>query len=642
MNFKRNGFSPKAVFALRSLLAGIVCSFGGLAGSHADEISPVYVESYTPPHITSKVVRVNAVNTDAVASAASVITLGALDGKTQLKQVADAQGSRIGVPLSVGVGRSVVQTATDEDLASFLNWTILPSGHSVAALRFVSPGAAGVRLSLNIVDIDPRSELRFRQSGTSESVSVTGMEILDTIFLAESERPGEGAARVFVGPYVDGEDVTFEVVLPQGVSQADFRVSIPKISHLFVAPLDNQTIKQLTKSGSCNVDAACRPEWSDVAKGVARMLYTDPVDAKSYVCTGTLINDSERTGTPYFLTANHCIDSQVVASTMETFWFYENSSCNSRDAELNSRQLGGGGTMLFTNAATDTTFMRLNRPAPAGALFQGWTTAQLDAGISVGGVHHPRGGERKISLGQTEGYASCTDLSCSFPASPVSATHLLTKWRSGVTEPGSSGSGLFWTKHGNRYLVGQLTGGTSSCANPSGWDVYGRFDVAYSQALRNWLDPEPAADSRRAIHRFFNTVNGSHFYTASVAERNHVVATHTVLKYEGVAFYAYPAGTPGYQPVYRFFNRVTGTHFYTISAAERDHVRATAPVYAYEGEAWSARTAQEGSAAPLYRFFHLVNGTHFYTSSAAERDHVRATAPLLRYEGVAYYGWSSR
>jgi hypothetical protein len=83
---------------------------------------------------------------------------------------------------------------------------------------------------------------------------------------------------------------------------------------------------------------------------------------------------------------------------------------------------------------------------------------------------------------------------------------------------------------------------------------------------------------------------------------------------------------------------VTGTHFFTISSAEKDHVIATWPaIYAYEGIAWHANTTQSAGWVPVYRFFNTKTGTHFYTTSAAERDNVIDTLSWYSYEGIAYY-----
>ena len=40
---------------------------------------------------------------------------------------------------------------------------------------------------------------------------------------------------------------------------------------------------------------------------------------------------------------------------------------------------------------------------------------------------------------------------------------------------------------GTRYFIGVLHGGTASCSNRDGYDVYGRFDRAFADGLQNWL-----------------------------------------------------------------------------------------------------------------------------------------------------------
>ncbi|MBI3846418.1 MAG: hypothetical protein HY292_17455 [Planctomycetes bacterium] len=57
------------------------------------------------------------------------------------------------------------------------------------------------------------------------------------------------------------------------------------------------------------------------------------------------------------------------------------------------------------------------------------------------------------------------------------------QWIYGVTEGGSSGSGLFDLNH---RLVGQLRGGASSCSNPTGIDDYGKFVDSYG-LISGWL-----------------------------------------------------------------------------------------------------------------------------------------------------------
>ncbi len=58
---------------------------------------------------------------------------------------------------------------------------------------------------------------------------------------------------------------------------------------------------------------------------------------------------------------------------------------------------------------------------------------------------------------------------------PTDATHFQILWSGGSTEGGSSGSPLIDTT--TRRVVGVLSGGFASCANPTGYDYYGRLSA---------------------------------------------------------------------------------------------------------------------------------------------------------------------
>ena len=152
-------------------------------------------------------------------------------------------------------------------------------------------------------------------------------------------------------------------------------------------------------------------------------------------------------------------------------------------------------------------------------------------------------------------------------------------------------------------------------------------------------DPTPTAPSYLPVYRFYNTANGSHFYTASATERDSVIARYAATyTYEGPAYSINVANTANCAPLYRFYNKANGSHFYTPSVAERDAVIAKwSATYAYEGPAYNVSLAS-GGCVPMYRFFNKANGSHFYTVSAAERDKVVATlSATYTYEGISYY-----
>lgn len=109
--------------------------------------------------------------------------------------------------------------------------------------------------------------------------------------------------------------------------------------------------------------------------------------------------------------------------------------------------------------------------------------------------------------------------------------------------------------------------------------IYRYEGVAYYTNPHNNTQP---------LYRFFNLRNGSHFYTASPEERDHVIRTWpTVLRYEGETYSVNRSPVPGCVPVYRFYQVRNGSHFYTASDAERDTVIANWPtIYRYEGPAF--------------------------------------------------------
>lgn len=145
------------------------------------------------------------------------------------------------------------------------------------------------------------------------------------------------------------------------------------------------------------------------------------------------------------------------------------------------------------------------------------------------------------------------------------------------------------------------------------------------------------------IYRFFDTVDGTHFFTASTAERNAVVESRPDLRYEGpqLSAVADSAADPESVPVYRFFDTVHGTHFYTESASERDAVIGSRADLIFEGIGfYEHATAQSGDTA-VYRYFDTLSGTHFLTSGAAERATILATRQDFINEGVAFYAPAS-
>lgn len=132
------------------------------------------------------------------------------------------------------------------------------------------------------------------------------------------------------------------------------------------------------------------------------------------------------------------------------------------------------------------------------------------------------------------------------------------------------------------------------------------------------------------MHRLYNQYTGEHFYTASDAERDGLVAVGWT--YEGVGWVAPEAG----DDVYRLYNPYVpgGDHHYTLSWGEVEVLRAAG--WEYEGVGWFSAPA--GTGVPIWRQYnpYAQTGTHNYTTSEEEND--RLVSAGWREEGVGWYG----
>ncbi|MBZ0168661.1 MAG: Ig domain-containing protein [Kofleriaceae bacterium] len=412
-----------------------------------------------------------------------------------LKMEATDQPSKPGVPLQIGVSRDVPMLRNTAHTSALMSWTSIPGGQ-IAAISITSPDALGLRLGLLVEKLSRTALLRFYAQGTEQVFEVSGGEIMDTIARNLAAGDASDEARTYWSPVIDGQEMTVEIELPTGVSPDEVMFSIPRVSHLFSSPLDPGALQQqIGEAAGCTLDSACYTStWGNESLATAKMTFTK--GGGSYLCTGTLMNDSDpSTFIPYFLTANHCISTQTVASTLQTYWFYRASSCNAGLLNPSTQTLTSGAALLYASSITDTGFLLLNSSAPPGAVYSGWSTYLPVLSSQSVGIHHPQGDLQKISAGNIAGYYNCTpnagDTFSCFPTSSDGADHLEVVFGLGITEGGSSGSGLWIVSGGSHYLVGQLHGGNISCVMPTSPVYYGRFDVAYNAALFQWLGTTP-------------------------------------------------------------------------------------------------------------------------------------------------------
>jgi hypothetical protein len=245
----------------------------------------------------------------------------------------------------------------------------------------------------------------------------------------------------------------------------------------------NYSTTESTSTTRVGINCTAGADWQDDKHAVCRMIFND--SQYSYYCTGSLVNNTSKDGTPYFLTANHCISTSSVAATLVTYFNYENSTCSGSDASTS--QTLSGATLKANSKYSDFCLLLLDEAPPETyePYFAGWDRSGT-AATSSAGIHHPAGTPKCIAIDND----ACTSYNgrISWDDGVISSanTHWETTFDTGETEGGSSGSPLFNQDH---RVIGQLHGGGD------GEDFYGKFSLSWnfystaSAQLKVWLDP---------------------------------------------------------------------------------------------------------------------------------------------------------
>jgi hypothetical protein len=401
-------------------------------------------------------------------------------------------------PNQIGVNRSVA-VSPNTRAQKFVN----PDGSQLIVLIIKSSGASGIGV-----------HFRNFALADGEEVYVYGAAADSIVFGPFSDKGPWGSGEFWSGT-VDGGTLVIEFYKNTDEDGQGFEIF--EISHI-LAELDWRLRSNEPDVLNCEVDASC---YGDPEKNaVARIVFND--NGGTYLCTGTLLNDFAEDGTPYFLTANHCVDNQAVAQTVEAYWFYQTTSCNS--GVLRSWiHSPPGANLLATQGSNDFSLIRLQNNPPGGAYFSGWTSTAQSTGTSVFGLHHPDGytpPSIPSYLRRATGSITNTNESCLGLVNGYGID-----WTSGTSEPGSSGSGL-WNSNG--YLVGVLSCGPAPPTCNSPWASYSKFANFYPQ-IRQYIDSgAPSAPITNPAtfvtsHSFranWRGVNGATGYTLDVATNN--------------------------------------------------------------------------------------------------------------------------
>jgi len=362
-------------------------------------------------------------------------------------------------------------------------WTDLPKGGRIWQLQIKSPSALALGVYYDHFHLPIGSKLFLYNEDKTQ--------VIGAFTWLNNDESG-----VFATEMIHGDIVNLEYFEPEKAISKPI-IHINEVAYFYRGVTIQKNPTWTEPSEACEVNINCSPvgdNWQDEKKGVALM--NIKIGANYYICTGSLVNNTNQNCTPYFLSAYHCYEGASAADLNQwIFYFnYESSGCTTPTTQPGANSMTGASLKATGNISggSDFVLVQLNQTVPVSynPYMNGWNRANSVTGPGVC-IHHPAGSIKKIST-YSSALTSVTWTGC------LTNGHWRVVWSSnangwGVTEGGSSGSPIF---DANSRIVGTLSGGASYCSAQSSPDYYGKFyyhwdlnGATSSVRLKDWLDP---------------------------------------------------------------------------------------------------------------------------------------------------------
>jgi len=366
------------------------------------------------------------------------------------------------MPLRYGINFDV-----NYNLNNSGTWESLPDGSKVWRLGIRSKDAVSINLAFSDFQMP---------KGATFFVYNLGKNNLYGAFTELNN----SADRMFATSPTYGSTTVLEYYEPV-YSRDEGRITVSKVTHAYKDIFGFNSVLE----EPCNINIICPigAPWGEQKRSVTRITFAQGTG--SFLCSGSLINNTLNNRTPYYLFAEHCATDNY--NTIVFYFNYESPTCIGTAGILSQTMTGA--TLKASNFDTDFRLVQLNQPVPAAfnAFYNGWDRSGSNP-VSEIAIHHPGGANKKISIDNQ-------------PAQTVTGFggrlengFWLVTWDEGMTEGGSSGCPMF---DQNKRVIGQNLGGTpANCNFPQSVQKYfGKFSESWahggssSNQLKDWLDP---------------------------------------------------------------------------------------------------------------------------------------------------------
>ena len=359
----------------------------------------------------------------------------------------------------------------------------LDDGTLIWTVAYRVEGAEGLSLLLRGVSLTADASLTvFRRDGSQAS------DVLGSLGDTRGTLPTD---------FVRGEEIVLQYIGPsspvpsfvvEGVSCAfkNVRGIIPQAG-------GNKAVGDYGSSATCESPATCSSEHDDVRRAVCRILTYYEVDGLTLgeMGSGILVNNTAQDGRPYVLSAAHIYQPTTFSTK---FWFgFEEHTCDKAVRDNYSETIVGSKLVSY-DERSDMMLLELSASPTAAShpFWAGWSLSGEPQGPFYC-FHHPYGDSKKVSYA-----ASVKEASYAIGTTTSGETFRtdfhweVPEWQSGITEIGSSGSGLV---DADGCVIGALTGGKSSCTSPKSdyfWQLRKAWDIVVADSLvslSSALDP---------------------------------------------------------------------------------------------------------------------------------------------------------